>query len=276
MVYVGEFNRLEILRIITPGAYLDDGEKGILLPKRFLPENAQKGDFVDVFVYHDSEDRLIATTQQPKAIVGDISLMEVVSVTPSGAFVDWGLMKDLFVPKSKQLSGMRKGGHYLVRLYIDEQTGRVAASEKFDHILSNENLTVKENDEVFMTIYRQTPLGYVVIINNLHTGLLHHADAFRGYEVGDRFMGFIKAIRAENLIDVVPGKKGYTKVLGESDKILELLKHHSGYLPYHDKSDPDAIVEFFGMSKKTFKMTIGKLYKEKKIIFTQSGIKLIE
>lgn len=276
MVYVGEYNRLEILRIITPGAYLDDGNKGILLPKRFLPENAKAGDFVDVFIYHDSDDRLIATTQHPKAVLGEIALMEAVSVTPAGAFLDWGLMKDLFVPKSKQLTGMRKGGKYLVKVYLDDQTGRLAASEKLEHYLSNDNLTVKENDQVDLIVYRQTPLGYVVIINNQHTGLLHHADAFKGYEIGDRFEGFIKAIRPENLIDVVPGQKGYKKVLGEADKILELLRQHSGYLPYHDKSDPEDIASFFGMSKKTFKMTIGKLYKEKKIIFTQSGIKLID
>ena len=275
MVSVGEYNRLEILRIIAPGAYLDDGKKGILLPKRFLPQNAKAGDWVDVFIYHDSDDRLIATTQQPKAVLGDIALLEAVSVTPTGAFLDWGLMKDLFVPKSKQLSGMRKGGRYLVKLYLDDQTGRIAASEKIDHFLSNENLTVKENDEVQLTIYRQTPLGYVVIINHVHTGLLHHADAFKGYEVGDSFQGFIKAIRPENLIDVVPGQKGYKKVEGESEKILELLREHGGYLPYHDKSDPDDIADFFGMSKKTFKMTTGKLYKEKKILFTQTGIKLL-
>lgn len=276
MLTAGQYHQLPIQRITTVGAFLEDGGDGLLLPKRFVPKGAMVGDTLEVFVYHDSEDRLIATTQRPFAVVGDIAYLEAVSSGLKGAFLDWGLMKDLFVPKSKQLMGMRVGGKYLVKLYIDEQTGRVAATEKFEHTLSNEELTVKEKDAVQLIVYRRTPLGYVVIINNVHTGLLHHGDVFRELEVGDKLEGFIKTIREENKIDVVAGKSGYTKVLDEAGRILQLLEENNGYLPYHDKSDPEAIYEFFGMSKKTFKMTVGKLYKERLIELTKTGIKLAD
>jgi predicted RNA-binding protein (virulence factor B family) len=185
-------------------------------------------------------------------------------------------MKDLFVPKSQQISFMRPGGDYLVKIYLDEQTGRLAATERIDHSLSNETLTVKEKDVVNLLVYRQSDLGYVVIINNVHTGLLHFSEVFRDIEIGDRFPGFIKTILPENKIDVIAGKPGYNRVEDESEKVLRLLKENNGYLPYHDKSSPEEIYSFFAMSKKTFKMTTGALYKQRKIEFTESGIKLVE
>jgi hypothetical protein len=274
MIEVGKINKLSIQRFTAVGAYLDDGKEGLLLPKRFVPRNAKVGDILDVFVYHDSEDRLIATTQRPRALVDEIALLRAVSVTPQGAFLDWGLMKDLFVPRSKQLMGMRVGGDYLVKLYIDEQTGRIAATEKIESLLSNELLTVREKEIVHLTIYRQTEIGFVVIINHRHTGLLHANEVYRPLKVGDQVEGYIKTIRPDNKIDVVLGKPGYQRVEDEASKILRLLGENNGYLPYHDKSDPEDIYEFFGMSKKLFKMTTGRLYKERKIEFTKSGIKL--
>ncbi len=273
MIKVGEFNKLTIQRFTAVGAFLDDGADGLLLPKRFVPRNAKQGDQLEVFVYHDSEDRLIATTQKPKAIVGEIARLRVVSVTGQGAFLDWGLMKDLFVPRSKQLMGMRVGGDYLVKLYIDEQTGRIAASEKFESGLSNEVLTVKEKQVVDLIAFRPTQLGFVMIINNQHTGLLHSNEIFRPLEPGDKMKGYIKTIRPDNKIDVVLGQPGYKRVEGEAEKILRLLDENNGYLPFNDKSDPEEIYSYFEMSKKAFKMTTGKLYKERKIIFTQTGIK---
>lgn len=275
MVKVGEYNNLRIDREVDFGMYLDDGEGGILLPKRFVPKDAKPGDELKVFVYHDSENRLIATTQQPKGIVGDIVKLKAVSVTPQGAFLDNGLMKDLFVPKSKQLNQMYPNGEYLVLLYIDDKTGRLAATEKIEGFLSNDKLTVNELEAVQLMIYRRTEIGYEVIINNKHKGLLHFNEIFRDITIGDKFEGFIKKIHPENKIDVVAGKKGYERVEGEAGKILSLLQENNGYLPYHDKSDPDEIYSFFGMSKKTFKMTTGKLYKERKIEFTKTGIKLV-
>ncbi|WP_018616538.1 CvfB family protein [Segetibacter koreensis] len=276
MVKVGDYNVLKVVRAVDFGFYLDDGAAGILLPKRFAPEGLAIGDEIKVFVYHDSEGRVIATTQHPKGVVGDIVKMKAVTVTNQGAFLDWGLMKDIFVPKSKQLSGMRQGAEYLVKIYLDEQTGRVAATEKIEPFLSNENLTVKEKDIVDLTVYRRTDIGYLVIINNIHTGVLHFNEIYQNIGVGDKMKGYVKTIRPENKIDVVIGRPGYNRVEDEAEKILRLLNENNGYLPYHDKSDPEEIYNFFGMSKKAFKMATGNLYKQQKITFTKTGIKLAE
>jgi hypothetical protein len=171
---------------------------------------------------------------------------------------------------------MREGGEYLVKIYIDEQTGRVAADEKIERMLSNDNLTVKEMDEVDLTILRGTDIGYFVIINNIHTGVLHFNEVYRDIDTGDKYKGYIKKIYADNKIDVVLGKAGYNRVEDETGKILRLLNENNGYLPYNDKSAPEDIYSFFGMSKKAFKMTTGSLFKQRKIIFTQTGIKLVE
>jgi len=276
MVKVGDYNELKVLRAVDFGVYLDDGAEGILLPKRFVPEGLEVGNTLNVFIYHDSEGRLVATTQHPKGVVGDIVKLKAVTVTKLGAFLDWGLMKDIFVPKSKQLCGMREGAEYLVKIYLDEQTGRVAATEKIEPFLSNEALTVKEKDVVDLIIYRRTDIGYLVIINNKHTGVLHFNEIYQEITTGDKLTGFIKTIRPENKIDVVVGKPGYNRVEDEASKILRLLQENNGYLPYHDKSDPDEIYSFFGISKKAFKMATGNLYKQKKIEFTKTGIRLVE
>jgi hypothetical protein len=282
MIKVGEYNQLKVLRIVDFGAYLDDGAEGILLPKRFVPTALAIGDEVKVFVYHDGEDRLIATTQQPKGILGDIVKLRAITVNPQGAFLDNGLMKDMFVPKSKQVVGMRVNGDYLIKIYLDEQTGRLAATERLEPFLSNEELTVKELDEVDLIVFRRTDIGYVCIINNLHTGVLHFNEIYRSISVGDKFKGFIKKVYPESMdkderfrIDVAAGKSGYQRVEDETGKILRLLQENDGYLPYHDKSDPEAIYDFFGMSKKTFKMTTGNLFKQRKISFEKAGIRLI-
>lgn len=275
MIKVGEYNTLKVIREAAFGLYLDDGNDGILLPKRFVPEGINTGDEVTVFIYHDGEERLIATTQRPKGILGDIVKLKAINVTPQGAFLDNGLMKDLFVPKSKQLIGMRPNGEYLVKIYLDEQTGRLAASERIEQDLSNEVLTVSLLDEVDLIIYRRTDIGYVVIINNQHTGVLHFNEIYRDINEGDKFRGFIKKIYPDNKIDVAAGKPGYKRVEDETGKILRLLNENNGYLPYYDKSDPEEIYSFFGMSKKTFKMTVGNLYRQKKITLEKTGIKLV-
>jgi predicted RNA-binding protein (virulence factor B family) len=274
-VLVGQYNTLKVSRKVDFGFYLDNGEDGILLPTRFAPKGLKIGDELTVFVYHDSDNRLIATTQKAKACVGEIVKMKAVAVTRQGAFLDWGLMKDLFVPASKQLGGMREGGEYLVKLYIDEMTGRVAATEKLEQLLSNDTLTVKELDQVDLLVYRKSELGYVVIINNLHSGIIHTSEIFTEIEIGDRLKGFVKKILPGNKIDVMLGKPGFQKVEDEAGKVLRLLEENNGYLPYNDKSAPEDIYDFFGMSKKTFKMTTGNLYKQRKIEFTQTGIKLL-
>lgn len=276
MIEVGKYNTLKVSRKVDFGFYLDDGKEGILLPKRFAPGNLRVGDEIKVFLYHDSDNRLIATTQEPKGVVGDIVKLKCVSTTEHGAFLDWGLMKDIFVPKSQQLARMKPGGEYLVKIYIDEQTGRVAATEKVEKQISNDELTVKEGDEVELYVQRKSDLGYVMIINGKHNGLLHANEVYRDIHVGDRLRGYIKTIRPDNKIDVVLDKPGYSRVEGETEKIIRLLKENKGFLPYHDKSDPEDIYSFFGMSKKTFKMTTGALYKQKKIEFVEDGIKLLQ
>lgn len=296
MTRIGEYNVLKVKKELAFGLILDDGREGILLPKRFVPGGARIGDDLKVFLYHDGEDRVIATTQHPRGILGDIVKLRAVSTTPQGAFLDWGLMKDLFVPKSKQLIGMRPAGDYLVKIYLDEQTGRLAATEKIEPFLSNDNLSLKEKDQVELLAWRPTDIGWMVIINNRHTGVLHHNEIYRDMEMGDRFPGFIKKIyppdtniadgspnrpgeprnsSSEWRIDVVAGKPGYQRVEDAAEKVLRLLKENNGILPYHDKSDPDDIYSFFGMSKKTFKMTTGRLYKEKKIRITAIAIELL-
>jgi predicted RNA-binding protein (virulence factor B family) len=276
MIQVGKINTLTINRKVEFGFYLDDGKEGILLPKRFAPKQAKVGDNIAVFIYHDSDNRLIATTQQPKGMVDDIVLLKCVSTMPAGAFLDWGLMKDLFVAKSQQKMGMRVGGWYLVKIYIDQQTGRIAATEKIERFINNDNLTIQQKDEVDIIIYRQTDIGYSCIINNKHWGLIHNNQIFTQLEPGQHHKAFIQTIREDNKIDVVLGKAGFSKVESEAEKIIRLLKQNNNYLPYHDKSDPEDIYAFFGMSKKTFKMTIGNLFKQQKITLTQTGIQLVE
>ncbi len=272
MIAAGQYHQLKVVKKVEFGLYLDAEGTELLLPKRFVPKSAAIGDRLKVFVYHDSEDRLIATTQEPKGIVGDIVALDVVSVTQQGAFLDWGLMKDLFLPASKQLVKVLKGQTVPVLIYIDEQTGRVAATEKFNHLLSNDQLSLKEKDEVDLFVYRKTELGYEVIIENKYIGLMHFGDVFTSLRIGDRIKGFVKKIRTDNKIDVMPGKSGYLRVENESEKILRLLAENDNYLPFDDKSDPEKIYDFFGMSKKTFKMSIGALYKQRKISFGKSGI----
>ena len=275
MIKVGEYNSLKVIREVVFGVYLDDGAEGILLPKRFMPEGIKIGDELNVFLYHDGEDRLIATTQKPKGVLGDIVKLKCITVTPQGAFLDNGLMKDIFVPKSKQQRGMIPNGEYLVKIYLDEQTGRLAATEKIESFLRNDNISVKELEVVDLTVYRRTDIGYVVIINNQHTGVLHHNEIYRDITAGDKFKGFIKKIYSDNRIDVAAGKPGYNRVEDETEKILRLLNENNDFLPYHDKSDPEEIYSFFEMSKKTFKMTVGNLYRQKKISLEKDGIRLV-
>ncbi len=276
MIQPGVYNLLKVNRKVDFGFYLDDGNEGILLPKRFAPPTIRIGDELEVFLYHDSDGRIIATTQKPKGIVGDIVLLKAVTVTPAGAFLDWGLMKDLFVAKSQQLTGMHVGGEYLVKIYLDKQTNRIAATEKIEFQLSNDELTVKEMEPVDLIVYRRSDIGYVCIINNLHTGVLHFNQVYQDINIGDQLKGYIRSIKPENKIDLVLGKPGYQRVEDEAGKVLRLLTEHNGFLPYHDKSSPEDIYAFFAMSKKTFKMTTGALYKQHKIEFTSDGIKLVQ
>jgi predicted RNA-binding protein (virulence factor B family) len=267
---------MRVDRKVDFGFYMDDGAEGILLPKRFVPSGLQVDDTISVFVYHDSDNRLIATTQEPFAVVGDIAALKVVAITNQGAFLDWGLMKDLFVPVSQQLSSMRLGGKYLVKLYLDKQTGRVAATEKIDNQISNDILTVKEGEKVKLQVYRESDIGYVVIVNQVHQGLVYKNEVFTHLHIGQMIEeGFVKKIREDNKLDIGIGKQGVEKLDDDQVKLIQLLKLHKGFLPYHDKSSPEDIYAFFGISKKAFKMNVGMLYKAKKITIEDGGIRLM-
>jgi predicted RNA-binding protein (virulence factor B family) len=275
-INVGQFNLMRVDRKVDFGFYMDDGAEGILLPKRFVPSGLQVDDTISVFVYHDSDNRLIATTQEPFAVVGDIAALKVVAITNQGAFLDWGLMKDLFVPVSQQLSSMRLGGKYLVKLYLDKQTGRVAATEKIDNQISNDILTVKEGEKVKLQVYRESDIGYVVIVNQVHQGLVYKNEVFTHLHIGQMIdEGFVKKIRDDNKLDIGIGKQGVEKLDDDQLKLIQLLKLHKGFLPYHDKSSPEDIYAFFGISKKAFKMNVGILYKAKKITIEDGGIRLM-
>jgi predicted RNA-binding protein (virulence factor B family) len=275
-INVGQFNLMRVDRKVDFGFYMDDGAEGILLPKRFVPSGLQVDDTISVFVYHDSDNRLIATTQEPFAVVGDIAALKVVAITNQGAFLDWGLMKDLFVPVSQQLSSMRLGGKYLVKLYLDKQTGRVAATEKIDNQISNDILTVKEGEKVKLQVYRESDIGYVVIVNQVHQGLVYKNEVFTHLHIGQMIEeGFVKKIREDNKLDIGIGKQGVEKLDDDQVKLIQLLKLHKGFLPYHDKSSPEDIYAFFGISKKAFKMNVGILYKAKKITIEDGGIQLV-
>jgi predicted RNA-binding protein (virulence factor B family) len=276
MIQAGKYYHLKIVKFVEFGAYLDGEGTEILLPKRYVPSDAKEEDEVEVFLYHDNESRLIATTDKPVAIAGEIALMKAVDKNKQGAFLEWGIMKDLFLPLSQQRSHIHVGQSYLVYLYVDEMTGRMAATERFEKYLSNEELTVEVKQEVELMVWEKTDIGYKVIINNRHMGVLHFGDVFRELEYGEKVKGFIKTVRTDNKLDVVLGERGYKRIGGEADQILQQLKENNNYLPYNDKSGPQEIYDFFGISKKSFKMAIGALYKQRLIEITQTGIRLLE
>lgn len=274
MLQAGIYHTLRVVKHVDFGIYLDGGDDvEILMPTRFVPQGVEDGDEIEVFIYHDNEGRLIATSQKPYGIVGDIVALEVRDKNEHGAFLNWGLMKDLFLPLSQQTSPIRVGGKYMVYIYVDEQTGRLAATERISRYISNEELAVAEGDEADFVVWRETDIGYAVIINNKHEGLVHYNEVFKELNTGDKVKGYIKAILPDNKVTVSLGKKGYQRIESEVDKVMRLLEENNGYLPYHDKSAPDEIYNFFGMSKKAFKMATGSLYKQRKISFTKTGIK---
>jgi len=275
MAEIGKWNNLEVLKELDFGVYLDGGEHGeILMPIRYVPQDCKIGDKVDVFIYLDSEDRLIATTEKPFAQVGDFALLEVVSVSGVGAFLYWGLMKDLFVPFREQKQKMEVGYSYVVYIYVDDLTGRIMGSAKVENFLDKTPPEFTEGQEVDLIIYTQTDIGYKAIINNTHTGMLFDTDVFRTLHRGEHTKGFIKKIREDKKIDLLLDKPGYEKVDDISKNILEKLKEENGFIPLSDKSPADAIYDTFGISKKNFKKAIGALYKARMIILEENGIKL--
>ena len=276
MVEIGKYNTLKIIKDLDFGVYLDGGDGvEILLPARYVPKNVKPGDEVEVFIYHDNEGRLIATTAKPLAQVGEFQFMEVKSVNNTGAFLEWGLMKDLLVPFKEQKMPMREGKWYLVYVHVDHVTGRIVASARVDKYLDNVIPDYSFNQEVDLLVAEETEIGYKVIINNTHWGLVYHSEVFQRLEKGEHVKGYIKEVREDEKIDVSLTPLGYQKVEGISKIILDSLKAQGGYIAVHDKSEPELIYSLFRCSKKAFKQAIGALYKQKIINLETEGIRLI-
>lgn len=276
MADIGKLNTLRVVKEVDFGLYLDGGEHGeILIPKRYVPEGTKLEDMLEVFIYLDSEDRIIATTEKPIIMVGEFAMLKVVSVTQMGAFLDWGLPKDLFVPFREQKMDMEEGKYYIVTVYLDYDSKRLVASAKIEKFLDNVPADYQAGEEVNLLIVSSTDLGFNAIINNKHTGVLYKNEVFQPLHKGDRVKGYIKKIREDEKIDLILQKPGYQKVDDISMGIVDILKKHNGFLPITDKTDPDEIYKVFGVSKKTFKKAIGSLYKLRIISIEDDGIKLV-
>lgn len=273
---LGKFNRLTVARRAEQGLYLSGGPEDILLPNRYIPEGAEIGDEIDVFVYLDNEERLVATTEHPYAEVGDFAWLEVAWVNQFGAFLDWGLMKDLFVPFREQKMKMQKGRSYLVHIHLDPETYRIMASAKVERYLSNDYPPYHGGDEVDALIWQKTDLGFKVVVDNQFAGLLFDDEIFRELHNGDRLRAYVKQVRPDGKIDLSLQRKGQRAVKDFSEILLEHLQTHGGRTALGDKSPADEIYAVFGVSKKVFKKAVGDLYRRRLIVIADDGISLVD
>jgi predicted RNA-binding protein (virulence factor B family) len=277
MAALGRRNQLTILRSVSPGLILDGGEDGeILLPRRYVPEKAEPGETLDVFVYRDSEDRFIATTETPLAMVGDFATLRVVSLNANiGVFLDWGLSKDLLLPRREQSAMLRVGQLVTVRVFVDERSNRVVASMKLNRWLGKTPPEYRLGQAVQIVVANETPLGYNAIVEDQHRGLLYHSGIGAALRSGDKMQAFVTAIREDGKIDLSLDRSGYVRVKPLSEQILQALADAGGALPFHDKSSPEQIREAFGVSKKAFKQALGALYRRKVVALDPTEIRLI-
>ena len=275
MVNIGKYNTLKVLKEVDFGVYLDGESEGeILMPIRYVPKNCQPGDMVDVFLYLDSEDRPIATTEKPYAQVGEFAMLRVKSVNKIGTFLDWGVMKDLLVPFREQKVTMIEGRSYLVYIHVDEESKRIVASAKLNKFLDKTVPEYVTGQEVDLVIESETDLGYKAIVNNLHWGILYENEVFEQLAKGIKMKGFIKKVRTDNKIDLSLQPLGYVKVDPITQMILDELKKAGGFIAVSDKSEAEEVYRVFGISKKTFKQAVGSLYKKRLITIGTDGIRL--
>lgn len=273
---IGKFNTLKVIAKTDNGAYLDAGDLGeILLPNRLLPDDCEVDSLVSVFIYLDSADRLIATTEKPLAQVGEFVSLKVAQVNKMGAFLDWGLPKDLLVPYNQQHTKMEVGKYYLVRVFLDQRTERIAASSKLDKFIDVWPAEYTDGEEVSLTIANKTDLGFKAIINDLHWGLLYDNEIFQPLRVGRKITGYIKKVREDGRLDLILTRGGKGKVIDFSDKFIRFLQDNDGFTTLNDKSNPELIKRTLGVSKKTFKATVGNLLKKGKVSIEKNGIKLL-
>jgi hypothetical protein len=275
MFEIGKYITLKILRETDPGLYLGkdtESEEVVLLPNKYKPKTFKIGDEIRVFIYLDFEERPIATTLKPFLNLNEFGYLRCVDVTNHGAYMEWGLEKNLFVPFHEQARPMKVNNWYIIYLYLDEQTNRLAGSSKTNQFLQNDDLTIKVYDEIDILITHLTDAGANVIINGLHKGLIYLEDIFEDIRTGDRLKAFVKNIRDDHKIDIVLQKQGYRSIEPNAQFIIDELKASGGFIPLHDKSSPKTIKDILGLSKKSFKKAIGKLYKDKQITIKEDGI----
>ena len=275
MAEIGKINTMRINRAVDFGVYLDGGEEGeILMPKKYIPEGKKIGDEVEAFVYMDSEDRPVATTEKPLVQVGQFGALKVLEVNELGAFADWGVLKDLLIPYAEQRENLEEGQSVVVYVYLDKVSRRIVGSAKVEKFLDTFALDVEEGDEVDLMVFGKTPLGYKAIVNGLHTGVLYKNEVFKPLRIGDQMKGFIKKIREDEKIDLSLSKVSFEQSKDLTSIIIAKLKENGGFLRVTDKSNPDFIYQLFGESKKTFKKAVGHLYKQRLIVIEQEGIRL--
>ncbi|MBT5387688.1 MAG: GntR family transcriptional regulator [Porticoccaceae bacterium] len=276
MIEVGTFNRLQVVKQVDFGVYLDGGDSNtILLPLRYVPTDCAIGDWLDVFLYFDSDDLLIATTETPKAQVGDCAMLKVVDINHAGAFVDWGLSKDLLVPYNEQQKPMEVGYSYVVHVFHDQNSDRIAASTKLNHYLDEEPVWLKPRQQVQLLIAARTDLGYKAVIDNKYLGLIFREDAYRPLKIGEKLPGFVKNIRKDGKVDLLISQASLQGDHDLGEQIIQYLKEQGGESALSDKGDPDEIYRTFKVSKKKYKQALGSLYKSQRIVIQSSKIKLI-
>lgn len=277
MAILGRINPLKVVKEVDFGLYLDGGSDGeILLPKRYIPEGAQIGDTLSVFVYKDSEDRLVATTETPLAQVGSYASLRVTSVTDQGAFLDWGLMKDLFVPHREQREPMEVGQFYPVFVYVDYESQRITASSRLDSFFEVEAPEVEEGQEVDIIVFKETDLGWKVVVDQRYSGMLYHSEIFLPIQIGQTCKAYVKRVRPDHKLDLILQKPGFEKVDAFSDQLHGMLKEADGFLSITDKTPAETIYEQFSVSKKTFKKAVGDLYRKRLIVLEETGIRLVK
>ncbi len=276
MIEIGQYNTLKILRETTVGLFLGDDEgEDVLLPNKYMPEEYEIDDMLEVFVYLDYDERKIATNITPLIHLHEFALLKVAIVDEIGAFMDWGLEKQLLVPFKEQRQNLIEGRWYIIYLDIDEKTDRLYGSNKIEKRLDNEELTVGRGEEVDILIYRETPIGYSVIVNHMHKGLVYKNEVPKELRIGEKRKAYVKMIRDDNKLDISLTPIGYQNVnSSNSSLIFSALENNQGYLEINDKSSPEQIKALFGLSKKAFKKAIGELYRERKIKMEPNGIRL--
>ncbi len=278
MIKIGRFNELEVVKKVDFGVYLAEHSEAatkILLPRKYVADDLEIGDKIKVFIYLDSEDRIVATTEQPFAQVGEIKLLKCIDANKIGAFFDWGLEKDLFVPFKHQNFRMFKGESYVLKVLHDERSNRIIGSNCFHKILPCRVEDLTENQEVKMIVYGETDIGYKVIIDRKNLGMIFKNQIFQKVKLGDELLGFVSKIRPDGKIDLVLQKSGFKNKLSEKDKVLEILKNAGGFMPITAKTTPAEIADIFGMSKRTYKQMIGMLYKERQVEITDDGVRVL-